>query len=210
MKIIGFRKKALFMVVVVSLVAMTFMPLVNADVVSLNKSAVRKTGKQDVLSSLRLGDVKQVFEKYIDELRAAGVSTVEVEKRVTKTFNMLYEQGLTDDTTLNELVSLVRSGVLNLPTLLQLNILCKITSFCLVGMESSFSLFTTGMVWFGASLTKSYDSQVAIMPDQISVSMIGLVIGFTGDFDVYWSFPLGAIELKGWHMEGDTVLVFAI
>ena len=175
MKIIGFRKKALFMVVVVSLVAMTFMPLVNADVVSLNKSAVRKTGKQDVLSSLRLGDVKQVFEKYIDELRAAGVSTVEVEKRVTKTFNMLYEQGLTDDTTLNELVSLVRSGVLNLPTLLQLNILCKITSFCLVGMESSFSLFTTGMVWFGASLTKSYDSQVPIMPDQISVSMLSLI-----------------------------------
>ena len=210
MRIFDLKNRVMFVLVVTSLVAMIFVPLVNANVLSLNKSIVKKDRYQDILASIKLGDVKQIFEKYIDEIEKAGVSTREVRSRLTRTFNALYADGITDDVTLKKLVSLVETGTLPLPGLLQLNILCKITSFCLVGIEFDITLFTTGMVWVGASLTKSYDSQVAIMPDQISVSMIGLVIGFTGDFDVYWSFPLGAIELKGWHMEGDTVLVFAI
>jgi len=210
MRIFDLKNRVMFVLVVTSLVAMIFVPLVNANVLSLNKSIVKKDKYQDILASIKLGDVKQIFEKYIDEIEKAGVSTREIRSRLTRTFNALYADGITDDVTLKKLVSLVETGTLPLPGLLQLNILCKITSFCLVGIEFDITLFTTGMVWVGASLTKSYDSQVAIMPDQISVSMIGLVIGFTGDFDVYWSFPLGAIELKGWHMEGDTVLVFAI
>ena len=210
MRIFDLKNRVMFVLVVTSLVAMIFVPLVNANVLSLNKSIVKRDRYQDILASIKLGDVKQIFEKYIDEIEKAGVSTREVRSRLTRTFNALYADGITDDVTLKKLVSLVETGTLPLPGLLQLNILCKITSFCLVGIEFDITLFTTGMVWVGASLTKSYDSQVAIMPDQISVSMIGLVIGFTGDFDVYWSFPLGAIELKGWHMEGDTVLVFAI
>ena len=210
MKISDLKKNAMLILVVTSFVAMIFAPMVNASVFSLNKSVVEKDKKQDVLSSIKIGDIKQTFEKYVDEVEKAGISTKEVRLKIAKTFNTLYEHGIRDDDPLQKLVSLVESGALALPGLFQLNVLCKITSFCLVGVEFDITLFTTGMVWFGASLTKSYDSQVPIIPDQISLSLIGIVIGFNGDFDVYWSFPLGAIELKGWHMDGDTILVFAI
>jgi hypothetical protein len=203
-------KKLTVLLVIASLLSLTYLSIADAKIFAAKKSSVETIKVFDELDHLTIGDVKQIFEKYVNEIEKTGVSTKEVRSRLTRAFNALYASGITDDMTLKKLVSLVEAGVLGLPTLLQLNILCKITSFCLVGIEFDITLFTTGMVWFGAGLTKSYDSQVPIIPDQISVSMIGLVIGFTGDFEIYWSFPLGAIELKGWHMQGDTILIFAI